>query len=162
MNGRISALAAAVGGLLALVLSVAPAAAAPAPHYYLALGDSLSQGMQPNVSGQTVNTNDGYPDQLLALERAHVPNLVLVKLGCGGDTSGSMLSGHGNNAAARVLHCDRTGGSQLKAAELFLRAHHNAGEVPLVTVDIGANDVDSCASVPVSQIGTCVSTGGSP
>jgi lysophospholipase L1-like esterase len=159
MNGRISALGAAVGGLLALVLSVAPAAAAPAPHYYLALGDSLSQGMQPNVSGQTVNTNDGYPDQLLALERRHVPNLVLVKLGCGGDTTTSMLTGHGNAAAAKFLHCDRTGGSQLKAAELFLRAHHHPGEVPLVTVDIGANDVDGCASVPVSQIGTCVSTG---
>jgi len=156
----IAARGAAVGAVLALALALAPAAASAAtPHYYLALGDSLSQGMQPNVRGQTVNTNEGYPDQLLALEGSHVPNLTLVKLGCGGDTTGSMLTGHGNAAAAKFLHCDRTGGSQLKAAELFLRAHHGAGEVPLVTVDIGANDVDGCASVPTSQIGSCVSSG---
>jgi lysophospholipase L1-like esterase len=155
-----SARGAAVGAVLALALALAPAgASAAAPHYYLALGDSLSQGMQPNVAGLTVNTNEGYADQLLALERPHVANLALVKLGCGGDTTGSMLTGHGNDKGARFLHCDRTGGSQLKAAELFLRAHHQAGEVPLVTVDIGANDVDGCASVPTSQIGSCVSRG---
>jgi hypothetical protein len=31
--------------------------------------------------------------------------------------------------------------------------------VPLVTVDIGANDVDGCASVPAAQLGKCVTTG---
>lgn len=161
MPGRISALGAAIGGVLTLVFAVVPAfaTASPPARYYLALGDSLSQGMQPNVRGATVNTNEGYADQLFAIERRRIPNLVLVKLGCGGDTTGSMLTGHGNAAAARFLHCDRAGGSQLKAAELFLRAHHLRGEVPLVTVDIGANDVDGCAGVPVSQIGSCVSTG---
>jgi lysophospholipase L1-like esterase len=127
--------------------------------YYLSLGDSLSQGQQPNVNGATVNTNEGYPDQLLAIERRHVPSLALVKVGCSNDTTGSLLTGHGNVKAAKFFHCDRHGGSQLKAAELFLRAHHRRGEVPLVTIDVGANDVDGCASVPASQIGSCVSTG---
>jgi lysophospholipase L1-like esterase len=162
MLGRISAPRAAVGGLLALLCALAPAAASAAPpsRYYLALGDSLSQGQQPNASGATVNTNQGYPDQLLPIERRQLPKLVLVKLGCGGESTTSMRTGHGNDKLAKQFHCDHpAGGSQLKAAELFLRAHHRAGEVPLVTIDLGANNVDGCVKVPVAQLGQCVSKG---
>jgi lysophospholipase L1-like esterase len=138
----ITALAALAVGALPAVAS----AATPAPRYYIALGDSLSQGMQPDVHGVTRNTNQGYVDDLLATERSHIKNLRVVKFGCGGDTTTSLLTGHGNNVAARKLHCNRTGGSQLAAATRFLRAHHRRGEVPLITIDIGANDVDFCAS----------------
>lgn len=41
----------------------------------------------------------------------------------------------------------------------FLRQHHHKGEVPLVTVDIGANDVDGCGSVPPSDVAACVTSG---
>ena len=34
--------------------------------YYLALGDSLSQGVQPDAAGTSVPTGQGYPDQLYA------------------------------------------------------------------------------------------------
>ena len=132
------------------------AAAAPAHRYYLALGDSLSQGMQPNFRGVLQDTNQGYVDDVFAAERAHVRNLQLVKLGCGGETTSSMITGKGNPGARR-FHCHRPGGSQLKAAVRFLRAHHQRGEVPLVTIDIGANDVDGCASA--SNVGSCVSAG---
>jgi lysophospholipase L1-like esterase len=137
---------------------VAPATHA-GPRYYLALGDSLSQGVQPNPAGTSLETNQGYADQLAALERHRAPSLKLVKLGCPGDTTGSMLTGHGNDQIARFFHCVRTGGSQLKAAERFLRAHHRRGQVALVTIDIGANDVDVCSKVPVAQIGSCVTSG---
>lgn len=151
---------AAIGcAAVAAALPGAAAAKVATPHYYLALGDSLSRGMQPNAKGVTVNTNQGYANDLLAIERKRVHNLQLVQLGCGGDTTTSMLTGHGNNANARQLHCDRAGGSQQAAAERFLRAHHRAGEVPLVTVDIGANDVDGCGAVPASQLASCVTTG---
>ena len=41
---------------------VAPAQVrAPEPTYYLALGDSLAQGVQPNAAGVSVMTRDGYP-----------------------------------------------------------------------------------------------------
>jgi len=127
---------------LALVLG-APASASGA-HYYLSLGDSLSQGMQPNSSGITVNTDQGYADQLYAIERHRIPGLKLVKLGCGGETTTSFLTGKGNSADAFLLGCHPAGGSQMAAAERFLRRHRHAGEVPLVTLDIGANDVDGC------------------
>jgi lysophospholipase L1-like esterase len=40
--------------------------------------------------------------------------------------------------------CRYAAGSQLKAAVKFLRAHK--GQVALVTIDIGANDVDNCVT----------------
>jgi lysophospholipase L1-like esterase len=149
---------AAVAVAAAAVLASTASARTTTAHYYLALGDSLSQGIQPNAQGQTQDTNEGYTDDLWQIEQAHVPNLQLVKLGCGGETTTSMLTGKGNEANVRKYHCtDRTGGSQLAAAVRFLKAHHQPGEVPLVTIDIGANDVDGCATA--TNVLTCVSNG---
>lgn len=128
-----------------------------APHYYLALGDSLSQGMQPDLNGVTRDTDQGYANDLLTTEQKRIHNLHLIQLGCGGETTTSMLTGHGNDENARLLHCDRAGGSQLSAAVRFLKAHHNKGEVPLITVDIGANDVDGC--VTATNVLGCVTQG---
>jgi lysophospholipase L1-like esterase len=148
--------AAVLCAVAAALPGVAAAKTAP-PHYYLALGDSLSQGMQPDLNGTTLDTNQGYANDLLALERKHIHNLKLVQLGCGGDTTTSMLTGQGNNAAAKLLHCDRQGGSQEAAAEHFLKTHHRKGQVPLITVDIGANDVDGCATA--ADVISCVNSG---
>jgi lysophospholipase L1-like esterase len=113
--------------------------------YYLALGDSLSQGVQPDSAGISVSTPDGYPDQLYAILRRHHPGLRLVKLGCQGETTGTMI--HGGI-------CSYPGGSQLAAAIAFLRAHR--GRVPLITIDIGANDPDSCITLPtVGKLASC-------
>jgi lysophospholipase L1-like esterase len=111
--------------------------------YYLSLGDSLAQGMQPDTAGITRNTNQGYADQLYALESRRIPRLKLVKLGCGGETTSSFLTGHGNPDAL-ILGCTPRGGSQLAAAERFLRAHHRPRQVAFVTLDIGANDIVGC------------------
>jgi lysophospholipase L1-like esterase len=143
--------------VLALALPGAASAKRAQTRYYLALGDSLSQGQQPDLHGATRNTTQGYADDLFARERAGIPSLRLVKLGCGGESTGSMLTGHGDQAGARKFHCDRAGGSQLSAAVRFLRAHHHRGEVPLVTIDIGANDVDPCISA--ANLAACLAKG---
>src|SRR6201996_69452 len=127
MYRRMFALAVMAAGLAALP-ATASAAGARSPHYYLALGDSLSQGMQPNFNGVLQDTDQGYADDLAMAESAHVRGLQLVKLGCGGETTTSMLTGKGNAANARRYHCDKAGGSQLAAAGRFLRAHHPARE----------------------------------
>jgi len=75
--------------------------------YYLALGDSLAQGVQPDPAGASVATRHGYPDQLAAALRQRDPGLRLVKLGCSGETTGTMISG---------THCAYPAGSQLAAA----------------------------------------------
>jgi len=115
------------------------------PRYYLSLGDSLAQGMEPDASGKNVNTNNGYPDQLYAIEAKRIPGLRLLKLGCGGENTFSMISGR-SNGEAPILGCHPAGGSQLAAAEGFLRAHPRRGEVALVTLDIGANDLAECVA----------------
>jgi lysophospholipase L1-like esterase len=117
--------------------------------YYVALGDSLAQGVQPNASGTSVETRAGYPDQIYAaLHRSH-PALSLIKLGCPGETTVSMINGG---------ICPYAGGSQLKAADAFLRQHR--GQVLLVTLDIGANDPEACSGQPsFSQLAACAVKG---
>lgn len=131
------------------------------PHYYLALGDSLSVGYQPDRAGVGTETDQGYVNDVYASAARRVRNLTLVQLGCPGETTNSMISGSGNPAAP-LFHCDRHGGSQLSAALAFLRSHAATGEVPLITVDIGANDVDSCISdlnAGLGPVQTCVEKG---
>jgi lysophospholipase L1-like esterase len=129
-------------------------ASAPARHasprarasYYLALGDSLSQGVQPDSAGASVPTQHGYADQLYAELRRGDPGLRLVKLGCSGETTDTMV--HGGI-------CSYPGGSQLAAAARFLRAHR--GRVSLITIDIGANDPDSCVTRPsIGAVASCI------
>ena len=50
--------------------------------------------------------------------------------------------------------CRYQGGSQLAAAVAFLRAHR--GRVALITIDIGANDVEQCSGSPdLARLATC-------
>ncbi len=125
----------------------APDRPAPPPaSYYLSLGDSLSQGVQPNAAGVSVATPHGYADLLYASLRRRQPGLRLVKLGCSGETTATMIKGG---------ICRYSGGSQLAAAVRFLRA--NRGRVRLVTLDIGANDPDACLTEPsFSKLAACV------
>lgn len=125
------------------VLVVAAPATASAAHYYVALGDSLARGYMPSGG----DTDQGYADDLYATLHAQDPSLQLVKLGCSGETTTTMITGG---------ICSYDAGSQLAAATGFLRAH--AGDVTYVTLDIGANDVDSCA--PAGSIDTaCLGRG---
>jgi lysophospholipase L1-like esterase len=152
------AIAAAATVLTACSGSAAPHAAlagpdpdpSPAPPtYYLALGDSLSQGVQPDAAGVSMETRDGYPDQLYAALRPSHPTLKLVKQGCPGETTSTMINGG---------ICHYQSGSQLAAAVGFLRAHR--GRVLLVTIDIGANDPEQCGSRPsLTQLASCAVTG---
>jgi lysophospholipase L1-like esterase len=120
-------------------------AKAPPATYYLALGDSLAQGIQPNAAGVSVVTGDGYPDQVYAALHPSRPGLKLVKLVCPGETTASMINGG---------ICPYQGGSQLAAAVAFLQTHR--GRVLLVTVDIGANDPEHCGGEPgLSQLAKC-------
>jgi lysophospholipase L1-like esterase len=100
--------------------------------YYLSLGDSLAQGVQPNSAGASVPTNQGYADQLFKIARDE-REVRLVKMGCPGETSATMIAGG---------ICTYSLGSQLAEAVDFLAAHRN--HVAFVTLDIGANDVDGC------------------
>jgi lysophospholipase L1-like esterase len=115
-----------------------PAATGPAAkQYYLALGDSLANGAQPNHQGVTVPTSQGYPNQLDALLAKNGRVLILDDLGCIGETTGTLIHG------GICTYPGETGaGTQLRAALDFLRTH--AGHVPMITLDIGINNVSPC------------------
>jgi lysophospholipase L1-like esterase len=100
--------------------------------YYLSLGDSLAQGVQPDSTGASLPTKQGYADQLARIARDE-RDLRLVKMGCPGETSATMINGG---------ICPYAHGSQLSEAVAFLAGHRH--HVAFVTLDIGANDVDGC------------------
>ena len=121
-----------MAALLAAVL-VTPVAARAADMYYVSLGDSLATGFQPDGT-----LHQGYADQLFETLHDTNPDLQLKKLGCYGETTATMTTGG---------VCYPPGSSQLDEAVTFLQNHQ--GSVALVTIDLGANDVDCSITRPL-------------
>lgn len=146
--------AAAVGTAAAAATANAPTttsahSALPSYAYYLALGDSLAAGYQPNATtGVGYLSGRGYADDLAYALRAVNHHLDYVNLGCPGETTTSMLDG-GCPWPERYT-------TQIGAATAFLAKHRDAKI--LVTLDIGANDIDSCASSTGIDV-TCLTKG---
>lgn len=118
--------------------------------YYVSLGTSLSVGIQPNGSGVTLPTNDGYPNVLYnsikpVFEAIGNRELRLVKLGCPGETFASFANG------GSCLYLE---GSQLEAAAAYLA--DNLGNVHLVTIDMGANDFRNADCIGTTVDSDCV------
>jgi lysophospholipase L1-like esterase len=110
--------------------------------YYVSLGDSLAASVQPiGDPDDLFRTDAGYAEQLLQIAHVRSPKLSLIKLGCPGETTTTMILGG---------ICAYAHGSQLDEGVAFLRAHRPF--VAFVTIDIGANDF------PCQEAG-CVATG---
>jgi len=116
--------------------------------YYLALGDSLSRGAQPNAQGTTAPTSQGYANDLYATEKRRIKGLKLKQLGCMGESTTTMLNGG---------VCRYSAGSQLNAAINFIAKH----KIAFITLDIGANDIDGCVSSRTGFDTTCLTNGAS-
>jgi lysophospholipase L1-like esterase len=125
-------------------------------NYYLALGDSLSVGIQPTTAGVDEPTSVGYPNQLYGWIRYTYPDLRLEQLGCPGETTKTMLTGGicSYSGDQRTSYTSGTG-NQAAAALAFIAAHK--GHVPLITIDLGANDLNPCiAKGTISGIEACL------
>lgn len=111
--------------------ATAPTASVVGPKaYYLALGDSLAYGYQPNG-----DFTHGYADDFFTDLQTHGTQS-LIDMGCPGETSVTFIKGG----------CPSTDppkypytGPQLAAALSFIKQH--PGQVSPVTLDIGANDL---------------------
>jgi lysophospholipase L1-like esterase len=162
-RARATAATIASGALVAGALAFATSAAAAEPlsayavstgeNYYLALGDSVAFGYRPPQVTPPAAYLDpanftGYPSVV-----ARELGLTVVNASCPGETTASMI-----NIAAPSNGCEnspdsRPGyrevnplhvayrGSQLAYAVSFLDLHP---DTKLVTIDIGANDLDLC------------------
>jgi lysophospholipase L1-like esterase len=123
-----------VGGVAAAAPAVVAAGGAGSgetvsPSFYVALGDSV-----PVWDG-----SHSYPHLLRKHYRASVPGLALEDMAVSGATTTSMLEG-----------------GQYRSALRFLRRH--VGQIALITIDIGGNDIVGCAS-PTGIDRSCVAKG---
>jgi lysophospholipase L1-like esterase len=128
---RVLSSAAVAGTLIvSMLLGSGPARAGGGESaWYLALGDSLATGYQPDRGV----TSKGYVDDLWrSIREQRIPALALRKVGCPGETSLSLITGNHSP-------CHYAAGSQLDAAVAFLAAH--PGQVAFITIDIGSNDL---------------------
>lgn len=121
----------AIVALAKAVSSRSPAFVGPKA-YYLALGDSLAYGFQPNL-----DWNHGYVDDFFANLESHGTKNV-ANMACPGETSNTFING---GCPGIPVHKYLYFSSQLAAAVSFLQSH--AGMVSPVTLDIGVNDVHS-------------------
>lgn len=94
---------------------------------YLALGDSMAAGFQPN-KGET----KGYVGRVWRRFQQDIPGLRLRNVSCIGETTGSLITG-------RHSPCHYAAGSQLDAAVALLDAH--PGAVAFITINVGSNDL---------------------
>jgi lysophospholipase L1-like esterase len=137
--------ATALGGLF-----VGSASAVPAGKYVLALGDSLASGYQPTdkTSLPPIDSSTGFRDtgysNSYAADVASTLGRTLIDLGCPGETSTSMLATPALVQCGALYKAAFDVTSQIAAAKAFLAGHLN--QVSIVTLDIGANDLDRCFS----------------
>src|SRR5215207_2178654 len=146
-------LAAAVAALSLLAVPAAAQAAKAKPSYYVSLGDSYAAGYQRFSETDAKTTRDGFAYQVVPKARARGYELKLVNFGCGGETSVSILKRKAKCAGLGPGGVDYAGRTQAAAAVKFLRAHK--GQVKLITVSIGGNDVTRCVKEadPVACVG---------
>ncbi|HEY1388596.1 MAG TPA: SGNH/GDSL hydrolase family protein [Ktedonobacterales bacterium] len=125
-------LVAALVGVDLLVLSRTNPAEALGPHYYMALGDSLSFGYQPNL-----DFSSGFADDIF--NDLHFVDVTgVVNYACAGETTDTFIHG---GCVGRFAHHGSYTGAQLTAAVDFLTKEANRGHVSPITLEIGSNDV---------------------
>ena len=112
------------------VSSVPPGLVGP-KSYYLALGDSLGFGFQPNL-----DYRHGYADDFFKDLQSHGVSHY-VNMACSGETTGTMIAG-GCPTALVIPRKYPYVSSQLQAAVDFLSDHRD--QVSPVTLDIGVNE----------------------
>jgi lysophospholipase L1-like esterase len=122
----------ALASIDVLVLERNNPAQAFSPHYYMALGDSLSFGFQPNF-----DFSAGFADDVFnALRPSGATEAI--NFACAGETTDTFIAG---GCVARFAHHGSYTGAQLDAAIAFLTNARHVGRVSPITLEIGSNDV---------------------
>jgi lysophospholipase L1-like esterase len=130
-----------------------------ASQLYVSVGDSYAAGYQPSSPHAGSTTRNGFAYQVLTDAKPAGYDFTLANFACAGATTISVLETTGCPAKNLGPGADPyPGRTQAAAAEAYLRAHQ--GDVGLVTVSIGGNDVTACAADanPISCVTTAVAT----
>ena len=119
--------------------SAAAASSATPGKYYLALGDSITYGVQPTKAKPVPSAfRTGYVDVFAAHLKKTSPQIQVINYGCPGESTVTFSRGGCPAFADRIELHDAFRGSQMKAALAFLRAH--SGEVSPITLTLYGND----------------------
>lgn len=124
-----------LSGLLILSTGSAAAHAKHPPLQYVALGDSLPFGYQPNN-----DFTHGYASDLFQTLQAKQGYGMFANFSCSDDTTATFINGDPiqSNSQRGCLVPEVQTSSQLAVAKAYLQAH--ASEVGLVTLQIGVDD----------------------
>ncbi len=145
---------AALAVAMLAVLPLGAHADPPVEEVYLSLGTSLAAGSMADAAGDTTFSSDrSYTDQLYQRVKGRIsPKLTHTKLGCPGETTDQFTGGTnflGQPSACTGLYGT---GSQMGDALAALAA----GNVVLVTIDMGANDILQAQQICLGEP-TCIS-----
>jgi lysophospholipase L1-like esterase len=134
--------------LLGMVTEPGVSGAVPVaqPLYYVSLGDSYAVGFQFLPA---VGSTPGYTAYVAKKE-----HMTLENFGCAGATTSSIISSTGCSFPAASNAVSYPTQTQAAAADSFIAAH--PGQVGLITVSIGGNDITGCESAADPM--TCVNS----
>lgn len=140
-RARLASLLVAVAlfGMPAAAFAAPPTFVAPKRHY-LALGDSIPYGYtrEQSLAGLPPSAFTSYVDRFAARLRLIRDDVQVTHYSCPEERTATFIAGPCPwLQAGRALH-DAFAGSQLEAAERFLRAH--PGKVSPITLTLWAND----------------------
>lgn len=115
---------------------------------YLAIGDSIAAGTQQPLPF----TSNGYTNVLFEELQDEYGFETFLNLGCPADDTREVINADDNPAGGSICYGSgaflapgSTGGSQLDVALAYIAA--NPGEVRLITITLGANDIFRCTDL---------------
>jgi lysophospholipase L1-like esterase len=149
--GRRWCITLALAGLVTTWLPLADPAGASAgtrPVYDVSLGDSYGAGYQPVASARTGRDTGGFAYQVVGLAKAKGYDFILRNFACDGATTATVLQQNGCALTAPGPDSmSYPGHTQASAADRFIAEH--PGQIGLVTVSIGGNDILGCAAAAI-------------
>jgi lysophospholipase L1-like esterase len=139
-----------LGAVVSTLLGVGPAGASGhgPVEYDVSVGDSYAAGYQPVASATAHRDTHGFAYQVIGMAKAKGDDFTLRSFACDGATTTTILQQDGCALSAPGPDSESYAGqTQAVAADRFI-AHH-PGQIGLITVSIGGNDILGCAAAAI-------------
>jgi lysophospholipase L1-like esterase len=139
-----------LGVVMSTLLGVGPAGASGhgRVEYDVSVGDSYAAGYQPVASAAAHRDTHGFAYQVIDMAKAKGDDFTLRNFACDGATTATILQQDGCALSAPGPDSESYAGqTQAEAADRFIARH--PGQIGLITVSIGGNDILGCAAAAI-------------